>query len=41
MAATTSALAEITVRSPAGKPFRLAGLWADRPTVLVLLRHFG
>lgn len=33
--------AEATVLTPAGEPVRLGGLWAERPVVLVLLRHFG
>jgi peroxiredoxin len=34
-------LAETTVLDPDGKSLRLGDLWADRPAVVVWLRHFG
>jgi peroxiredoxin len=34
-------LAEITVLDPEGNTVRLGDLWADRPAVVVWLRHFG
>lgn len=36
-----SALLDATVLDAEGAPVRLATVWADRPTVVVLLRHFG
>lgn len=41
MAGPQAALRDVTVTTSAGEPYRLAGLWSDRPAVLVLLRHFG
>jgi len=35
------ALAETELIDPDGAPHRLGDLWADRPAVLLLLRHFG
>ena len=35
------ALAEVEVKDPEGVPVRLGMLWADRPAVLVWVRHFG
>jgi AhpC/TSA antioxidant enzyme len=37
----TRALGAATVLDPHGKPVQLAGEWADRPAVVVWLRHFG
>jgi hypothetical protein len=34
-------LAAAVVQDTAGRPVELAGLWRDRPAVLVFLRHFG
>ena len=34
-------LAAVTLPSSAGVPVRLGTLWAERPIVLVFLRHFG
>ena len=36
-----SALAPITLPDADGKPVRLGSLWADRPVVVVFLRHYG
>ncbi len=36
-----AALERITLPDVTGEPQRLGGLWADRRTVLVFLRHFG
>lgn len=36
-----SDLAALTVLDVAGKALRFGSLWADRPAVLVFLRHFG
>jgi hypothetical protein len=35
------ALGAVTLPDAAGEPHRLAALWAERPVVLVFLRHFG
>jgi hypothetical protein len=35
------ALASLELRDSTGSPRRLGDLWADRPVVLVFLRHFG
>jgi hypothetical protein len=35
------ALAAVTLSDTAGELQRLGELWADRPVVLVFLRHFG
>jgi hypothetical protein len=35
------ALASIELPDSSGAPRRLGDLWADRPVVLVFLRHFG
>jgi hypothetical protein len=35
------ALASIELRDSTGSPRRLGDFWADRPVVLVFLRHFG
>ncbi len=37
----SSALADLELRDPAGGTTRLGTLWAERPVVLVFLRHFG
>lgn len=34
-------LAEIEVLDAAGEPHRLGALWAERPVLLALIRHFG
>ena len=34
-------LASITLPDVDGKPVRLGSLWADRPAVVVFLRHYG
>lgn len=34
-------LASATVLDPDGSPHRLEELWAERPVVLVFLRHYG
>jgi hypothetical protein len=34
-------LADITLPDQDGSPVRLADLWADKPVVLVWLRHYG
>lgn len=31
----------VTLKRPDGEPVALSSLWADRPAVLVFLRHFG
>jgi hypothetical protein len=36
-----SELADIVVRDLDGADVRLGSLWADRPAVLVFLRHYG
>jgi hypothetical protein len=35
------ALAHATVLDESGAPQLLASLWAERPAVLVFVRHFG
>jgi len=35
------ALADVTLADTRGQPRRLGDLWAERPVVLVFLRHFG
>jgi hypothetical protein len=35
------ALSSLELADPDGNPQRLGDLWADRPVVLVFLRHFG
>ncbi len=35
------ALADAEVLSTDGTPTKVATLWAERPVVLVFLRHFG
>lgn len=34
-------LAPLTLPDPDGRPVRLGSLWAERPAVLVFLRHYG
>jgi len=34
-------LAELEVRDPVGNPVALRSLWASRPVLLVMVRHFG
>lgn len=34
-------LADVTLADAAGEKQRLGTLWAERPVVLVFLRHFG
>lgn len=36
-----SAFAEATVLSLDGSPVRLGSLWAEGPTVIAWVRHFG
>lgn len=36
-----AALGRITLRDADRAPHRLGDLWAERPVVLVFLRHFG
>jgi hypothetical protein len=36
-----AALADVTLADPDGTPHRLGDYWADRPVILVFLRHFG
>jgi len=40
-ASFSSRLAGITLPDPDGKPVQLGSLWADRPAVVVFLRHYG
>jgi hypothetical protein len=35
------ALSQLTLSDPDGHEHRLGEYWADRPVVLVFLRHFG
>lgn len=37
----SSKLAGITLPDVDGKPVQLGSLWADRPAVVVFLRHYG
>ncbi|MDG1960347.1 MAG: hypothetical protein P8K76_07875 [Candidatus Binatia bacterium] len=34
-------LGQISLSDDAGMPVRLSSLWADRPAVLLFVRHFG
>jgi hypothetical protein len=36
-----AALEALTLADADGVPRRLGDLWADRPVILVFLRHFG
>jgi hypothetical protein len=35
------ALADVNVMDVDGNPVRLGSLWADRPAVVIWVRHFG
>ena len=35
------ALADLNVTDTDGNPVRLVSLWADRPAVVIWVRHFG
>ena len=37
----SSRLADITIPDVDEKPVRLGSIWADRPAVVVFLRHWG
>lgn len=37
----SDALSPVRVLDTAGNPVALGGLWAERPTALVFIRHFG
>jgi hypothetical protein len=37
----SSRLADLTLPDPDGKPWRLGSFWAERPAVVVFLRHYG
>jgi len=41
MAFDVAALGELELIDPEGNPNRLGDFWADRPAVLLFLRHFG
>jgi len=41
MSTFSSRLAEISLPDSDGKQLRLGSLWADRPSVIVFLRHYG
>ncbi len=41
MSDVVSAMADLTLQDPQGAPVRLGDLWAERPLVLLFLRHFG
>ena len=36
-----SALSDVEVKDTDGNPVRLGSLWADRPAVVIWVRHFG
>jgi hypothetical protein len=36
-----AALADVNVTDTDGNPVRLGSLWADRPAVVIWVRHFG
>lgn len=38
---TVDALAGVEVLDPSGAPMRLGDLWARRPVLLAMIRHFG
>jgi len=40
-ASFSSRLAGISLPDPDGRPVLLGSLWADRPAVIVFLRHYG
>jgi len=35
------ALADVEVKDVQGNPVRVGSLWADRPAVVIWVRHFG
>ena len=35
------ALADVEVKDVEGTPVRVGSLWADRPAVVIWVRHFG
>jgi len=35
------ALGKVALLDPEGNPHRLGDYWAERPVILVFLRHFG
>ena len=39
--ANADALADVVLEDSAGAEVRLGDLWAERPAVLVFLRHYG
>ena len=41
MDAMAKALGAVEVLDEAGKPLQVASLWAERPVVLLFVRHFG
>lgn len=41
MSFDTAALAATELVDPDGNPQRLGELWAEKPAVLLFLRHFG
>jgi hypothetical protein len=40
-ASDTTSLAQAIIRDVDDNPVELGSLWADRPVVLVFIRHFG
>jgi len=36
-----NALSAIEIRDEHGQPHRVGALWAERPVVLLFVRHFG
>ena len=36
-----AALGEVTLEDASGAPVQVASIWAERPAILVFLRHFG
>ncbi len=41
MTVDTNALGQLTVVDREGKPIAIGSAWAEKPAVLVWLRHFG
>ncbi|MGE3795068.1 MAG: SelL-related redox protein [Dehalococcoidia bacterium] len=41
MERVSDATGVLSVLTPAGEPIVLASLWAERPTLIVLVRHYG
>lgn len=39
--ADTAALGELVLEDAFGHPVKVGTIWAERPAVLVFLRHFG